>query len=210
MATDTFAQSTWSRWTSTKYDDASRPIFQRLYSLIPGSDSGSPGTNYDQTDFAVYVSGALVGYDLMGRNIRLQMPSGTITRKVLDSRGRQVSSWTGTNDTGATITNPTGEGASGNNMVKTESRVYDGGAAGGNGNLTLETKYASATDTRTTAYSYDFRNRNVVIDGEIDLYLETTYDNLNRPIQYDRYHTDSTGHLIGRSTVSYDNRGRIR
>ena len=42
---------------------------------------------------------------------------------------RAVSSWVGTDDTGWTQTDPSGGGASGNNMRKVSENEYDGGAS---------------------------------------------------------------------------------
>ena len=46
--------------------------------------------------------------------------------------------WVGTNDTGATNSDPTGGGAAGNNMVQVTGNQYDNGAAGGDNNLTAD------------------------------------------------------------------------
>ena len=43
--------------------------------------------------------------------------------------------YVGTDDTGATLGDPTGGGAQGNNMVLVTENEYDGGSAGGDGNL---------------------------------------------------------------------------
>ena len=98
-----------------------------------------------------------------------------------------------------------------NNMVMVSANVYDGGSAGGDGNLTQATQYVSATsgDTRVTSYGYDWRDRQTSIDGEVDFYAVYTYDNLDRITQIQRYNTTSSGNLIGQSATNYDNRGRI-
>ena len=128
-ATDTFPQNTWTRWSATFYDNQSRLIKQRLYHLMPtsGSGEGSSPTNYAETVF---------GYDVMGRRNRVVTPGGTITRTVFHSRGWERSTWVGTNDSGATDADPTGNHASGNDMVKIAERTYDGGVAAGDGHLT--------------------------------------------------------------------------
>src|SRR5205823_7251723 len=69
---------------------------------------GTENTNFYRTRY---------GYDSRGRTNRVQSPTGTIARVVLDGQGRTLSSWIGTNDTGATDSDPTGGGATGNNMV---------------------------------------------------------------------------------------------
>ena len=58
-------------------------------------------THYDET---VY------GYDSSKRQNRLVTPGGTITRTVYDARGNPWKSFVGTNDTGATESDPTGGG----------------------------------------------------------------------------------------------------
>ena len=74
--------------------------------------------------------------------------------------------------------------------------------------------------------TYDFRNRLIVTDGEIDFYEVRYYDNLDRPIKTERYDTlgpvpDSSsssssqssvsaiGNLIMRSVTNYDDLSRI-
>lgn len=195
---DTFAQTDWKSWSSSQYSDLGRLLSTRSYFLIPSSGTGTSGTNYAQTDY---------GYDALERRNRVVSPVGTITRTVWTAPQRVKEVWIGTNDTGATDSNPAGSGAP-NNMVIVTANQYDGGAAGGDGNLTQVTQYAAASDTRVTSYTYDFRNRRITMDGEVDVYQVLTYDNLDRIIQTDRKDTSSGGNLIGRSTAAYDSLGR--
>ena len=120
LPTDTFAQSSYTRWTTTSYTDCCHVASQRTYHTIPASGPGTAGTNYDETQY---------GYDVMKRRNRTVSPGGTITFNVFNSRGLVTETWIGTNDNGATPTDPSGGGASGNNMVRVTSRVYDGGTA---------------------------------------------------------------------------------
>ena len=92
---------------------------------------GSPGTNYLQTSF---------GYDWMNRRNMVMTPAGTITRTVFDERDNPTGVWVGTNDTGATNTDPTGGGIAPNNMLPVVLNVYDNGVEGGDNNLTQMTK----------------------------------------------------------------------
>jgi RHS repeat-associated protein len=200
QSTDSFPQSSWTRWQATNYDMDSQLTWQRTYFLIPSSGDGSAGTNYNETDFA---------YDELGRTIVTTTPAGTITQQVLNPMGWVLSTWVGTDNTGYTPSDPTGGGATGNNMVQLVANSYDGGSAGGDGNLTETTQYASATDTRVTTYGYDFRDRKIYTDGEINFYEAYTYDNVSRLIQTDRYDTTSSGNLISRSATAYDNLGRV-
>ena len=95
------------------------------------SGTGVSGTNYDETDF---------GYDVMHRQNRVVTPGGTITRTVFDAPGRPIGTWVGTNDTGATSSNPTGSGAPEQHGQIT-GIVYDNGLAGGDSNVTQQTDY---------------------------------------------------------------------
>ncbi|MFN5625698.1 MAG: RHS repeat-associated core domain-containing protein, partial [Planctomyces sp.] len=89
------------------------------------------------------------------------------------------------------------------------ARVYDGGTAGGDGNVTSQTQYVDGSTTRVTAFGYDFRSRQTTIDGEVDYYEKKTYDNLNRVIKVERFNTTSGGNLIAKSETKYDDRGRV-
>jgi YD repeat-containing protein len=197
-ASDTFAQSTWVRWNHNNYDNSGLLTYQRKYHLIPSSGSGSSGTNYDETDYT---------YDSMEELLRQESPGGTITRLVYDERERVASVWVGTNDTGATASNPAGSGSP-NNMVQVVAYQYDGGATGGDDNLTQQTLY-DGSSTRATAYGYDYRDRLISKDGEIDFYEAYAYDNLDRVTQVDRKNTTSSGALVARTQTKYDDAGRV-
>lgn len=197
---DTFAQSSYTRWTTLQYTDCCNLASQRIYHTIPDSGDGTSGTNYDETSY---------GYDSMKRRIRVETPGGTITRQVLDARGLTTATWMGTDDNGATSADPSGGGAPGNNMVVVTGYEYDGNTDGGNGNLTKQTQYADGTDTRATDYQYDYRNRQTVTDGEVDFYQKATYDNLNRVTKVESFNTTSTGNLIGRRETKFDDLSRI-
>jgi len=198
-AADTFSQTDWKRWSSNQYNDQGQLTSSRLYYSIPSSGTGSSGTNYDQTDY---------GYDALERQNRVKTPGGTITRTVWAAPQRVASVWVGTDDTGATDSNPAGSGSP-NNMVVIAENQYDGGNDQGDGNLTLQTNYAAASDTRVTSYGYDFRDRRTSMDGEIDLYEEYTYDNLDRLTETRRKDTSSGGNLIGKSQTFYDDRSQV-
>ena len=197
---DSFPQSSWVAWTNTVFASGPKPGQVRQYFDIPSSGGGSPETNYNETDYV---------YDSMLWLARQQTQDGTITRTVYNPIGWVLGVWVGTDDTGATDNDPTGGGASGNNMVQITGYEYDGGSAGGDGNLTQLTQYVDGSTTRVTSYAYDFRDRQTVVDGEIDFYQVNTIDNLGRVTQVDRYDTTSGGHLIARSATGYDARGRV-
>jgi len=200
LATDTFAQTSYVRWTTNQYTDCCKQASMRVYHTIPTSGDGSSGTNYDQTDY---------GYDSRDRRNRVVAPGGTITRTVFDERGNAVSVYVGTDDTGATASDPTGGGGGGNNMVLVTAYVYDGGADGGDNNLTSLTQHVDGSTTRVTTYAYDWRNRQTSTDGPEDFYEKRYYDNLNRTTKVERYDTTSGGNLTGRTETSFDDLGRV-
>ncbi|MEQ9410365.1 MAG: RHS repeat-associated core domain-containing protein [Fuerstiella sp.] len=200
LPSDTFAQSSYTRWTTFQYTDCCHESSQRAYHTIPTTGAGSSGTNYDETKYV---------YDSMKRRNRTETPGGTITFDVFDVRSQVVETWVGTDDTGATSSDPSGGGATGNNMVQVTGMEYDDGNDGGNGNLTELTRHVDASTTRVTTYEYDYRDRRTDTDGEEDFYEKVTYDNLNRVIKQERYDTADTGSLISRSETNFDNRGRV-
>jgi len=187
-ASDTFTQGSYSRWSINTYNNYDQLASSSVYFLIPGSGSGSEGTNFNTTTF---------GYDNMNRQNRVQSPGGTITKTTFDVRGLVTAVNVGTNDSGS------------NNMVQVSASVYDSGSAGGDGNLTTATLYAAASDTRLTVYTYDFRNRKTSTKGEEKFYEEYTLDNLGRITETRRKDTDGTGALIGQWQKFYDDRGRV-
>ena len=196
---NTFPQSSWVRWSQNSYDDESKLVHSRGYFDIPSSGSGGSGTNYNQTDY---------GYDELDRRNRIKTPGGTITRTVFHPMGWPLENWVGTDDTGATDSNPAGSGAP-NNMVLVSANEYDNGEAGGDGNLTQITLYENATDTRVTVFGYDFRNRQLTVAGEVDFYEVRRFDNLDRITKVDRRDTNAAGPLVSRQITKFDNRGRV-
>ncbi|MCH8991747.1 MAG: RHS repeat-associated core domain-containing protein, partial [Acidobacteria bacterium] len=200
-AGDAYPQSTWIRWSEDRSNDHSQQTSSRVYHAIPSSGEGVSGDNYDESTF---------DYDAMNRQNRSVTPGGTISRTVYDVRDMATEEWVGTDDTLATAADPSGGGATGNNMVQRTTNVYDAGADGGDGNLTQATEHVdtdSAKD-RDTTYGYDFRNRQTSIDGEIDFYQANTYDNLNRVTVVERKNTTSGGFLIAKSETKFDDLGR--
>lgn len=200
LPTDSFAQSSYIRWTTMQYGSDNLLASQRVYHTIPTTGEGSSGTNYDQTNF---------GYDVLKRQNKQATPGGTITRTVFDVRDNPQKIYVGTNDTGATDSDPTGGGATGNNMVIITQNEYDAGLAGGDNNVTKITQYVDAATTRETRLLYDWRNRRTDTDGEIDFYQKDFYDNLDRVTKTDRHNTTAAGNLIARNETKYDDRGRV-
>ncbi|MEX2579015.1 MAG: hypothetical protein WD342_08150 [Verrucomicrobiales bacterium] len=205
-ATESFPRETWEAWTKNFYDDFGRLLVRRVYHRIPLLGDGEKGEDYAETKYA---------YDEMGKQIRQVSPDGTITRAVYDSRRLLTSRWTGTDDTGATPSDPTGGGATGNNMVKTLALEYDNGDFDGNGLLTKETRPVDGTpaNDQIVEYVYDYRTLMVerkTSDGTTTYLTAYTYDNFGKVIQTDSYHTSvAAGNLTGRTKTHPDALGRI-
>ncbi len=119
------------------------------------------------------------GYDSMGRQNATTDAVGTITRTVYDSLGRVVSTWIGTNDAGATDTNPHSTAAA-NNMVEVSENQYDKGGIG-DSNLTQITLMPGTNGSgitipnRVTTIAYDWQDRQIATDNTIS----TTYNTLD-------------------------------
>ncbi|MGA2502327.1 MAG: hypothetical protein ABSH20_31680, partial [Tepidisphaeraceae bacterium] len=147
-------------------------------------------------DAAACIGMAMQCYDDQNRLIRVLAPSGTITRLVLDDLGRTLSTWVGTNDSGATAADPTGNHATGNNMVKVSEDQYDNGGVG-DGNLTRAIVFPNGnTGERATLYYYDWRDRLVETKSGVT-YTDSAYTTTAT-----EYTTDNT-HPI--SFTIYDN-----
>ena len=197
-ASDSFPQTTWSRWTHTNYDPQNQLTGVQVYFLIPPSGGGSVGTNYNESVF---------GYDASGDQNRQVSPGGTITRTVYHPRGWVLQTWVGTNDTAATDSDPSGGGAPGNNMVITALNVYDYGEAGGDGNLSYTFLYQDEYNIRETYYDYDFRDRRIGMFPPVGAYEVYTLDNQDRVVATERYSPD-TELLVALSATNYDGQGR--
>jgi len=200
LPTDVFAQSSYVRWTTNQYQQCCRISSTRNYFVIPSTGIGTEGANYNTTSF---------GYDQMGRRNQTISPGGTINFTVFDDRSLVSTVYVGTNATGATEIDPTGGGATGNNMVLVTRNVYDNGSAGGDGNLTQTVASVDAAITRQANIAYDFRNRQVSVTGEENAFSETEYDNLNRPIQRRTHNGSAVAVLLSQTDTAYDNRGRV-
>ncbi len=217
-ASDTFAQSTWTRWTHNEYDDSGKLTSTRVYHSIPTSGNGSSGTNYAESDY---------GYDASGRQNRVASASGTtssptqtISRTVYDPRGLVLETWIGTNDAGATDTDPSGGGTSGNNMLRVSANTYDTNAYGSGSNSLdgLLTKVTSPVDStsahdRVVQYVYDWRDRpttTITTDGTNVFDAVNTLDNQSRVTAVQTYREGGGAPtLIAQSQTFYDTRRRV-
>ena len=215
-ASDTFAQSSYTRWSVSLSNNAGQLTATRAYHTIPTSGDGSSGTNYDESTY---------GYDAMGRQNKSVTPGGTISRTVFDARGHAVADYVGTDDSSATDADPTGAGgdphlvvctgsspsssssssssSSGtpdpnNNMVLVAEREYCDGSSGcscgggGAGSLVSETRHVNGTTSHTTDFEYDWRGRQLHVFPPADdagrvVYSKATYDNLDRATKQERY-----------------------
>ncbi|OYW24043.1 MAG: hypothetical protein B7Z55_02910, partial [Planctomycetales bacterium 12-60-4] len=137
------------------------------------------------------------------------------TRTVYETRGLVLGQWVGTDDNGATDSDPTGGGAPGNNMVQVLANEYDYGEDMGDGLLTQQTRMAddSSGNDRVVDYSYDFRGRlldTTTTDGITIFISRNVYDNLDHVIGIDTYHSSvADGNLTGRTRRYYDTTGKI-
>ena len=152
--------------------------------------------------FPVVFSRTEYGYDSLGRLNYTKTAGEVITRTLFDARGLPTGVWVGSNDTGATDTDPDGSGSP-NNMLLVTCYVYDGGNAGGDGNLTGLVRHvdANAANDRTTAFGYDWRGRlyYTVLPADDQgrvTYALLAYDNLDRVTKTQRYHDDDDDVLL--------------
>lgn len=202
---EVFPQSGWKRWRREFFNVAAYRDESRVWYVIPATGEGFENVNYYATRY---------GRDTLGRQNRVLSPGGTINRQVIDARGLTLSVWIGTNDTGATNADPTGGGASGNNMVLVTTNVYDGGNDGGNGSLTSQVRPvdSNSANNRTESFEYDFRDRLIGesrSDGTNTYLVRYTLDNLGQTNQTDAYHTSvSSGNLTAQAKSYFDARRR--
>ncbi|RLS59611.1 MAG: hypothetical protein DWH91_00030 [Planctomycetota bacterium] len=199
LPTDSFPQSSYVRWTTYQYTDCCLLVSQRVYRMIPASGIGVSGTNYDET---------IYGYDVNKRRNRVVTPGGTISFTVFDVRSLPAKVYVGTNDAGASSSDPTGGGAPGNNMVPVSENQYDNNLPGGDSNLTQVKQWVNASVARTTSGGYDWRDRLTSVDGEIDYFAQGFYDNLNRLTRVDRRNTSAAGNLVARQETKFDDLSR--
>jgi hypothetical protein len=95
--TDSFPQSSYVRWTTYQYTDCCRLSSTRVYHTIPAEGEGTAGAHYDRTDF---------GCDSTKQRNRSVSPGGTITFQVFDVHRHAIATYVGTDDSGATETDP--------------------------------------------------------------------------------------------------------
>ena len=186
---------------STMQQAAKHPSVFTTPSRLSGD--GSVGTNYLETT---------VDYDSMSRQNKTVSADGTITRTVINPRDQVVSTWIGTDDTGATDANPTGTGS--NNMVQLTATEYDNDLEGSNSLVTKTTQLVNATaaDNRIVEFEYDWRNRQIktiALGPVTDLVSAETLDNLGRSVKSESLsRSGGVETLITRTESLFDERGR--
>ena len=168
-----------AQMTTSIYDETGSHLEeQRSYFLLPSSAAGTDGTHYDATRF---------GYDALGRRWRVKDSTGTIQRTVRDALGREIESWTGTNDSSFSG----GESSGTDNMTKVELREYDGSLTADKQNslLTKITRRVqdSATDERVTTFAYDLRGRLLLESPPSAPHAFHKVDNLGRRVATGRF-----------------------
>jgi RHS repeat-associated protein len=94
-------------------------------------------------------------------------------------------------------------------MKLIDAKQFDQGSDGGDNNLNQLTQPVSGSTQRVTNYAYDWRNRQIEVEGELDYFEKTTYDNLNRAIQAEQRIGSAAGQLLSRSQSLYDPLGRL-
>jgi RHS repeat-associated protein len=178
---DAFPFNTWVRRTLSSYDTAGRLTATRVYTQF------NPGDLYAETRY---------GYDALGRQDLMTSPEGTITRTSFEARGLPITIEVGTS-------------LSPSNLVIVTENEYDGGLGGGNGNITKVTQRVDATNARVMSYGYDWRDRRVTTSGPLNLYMETSYDNIDRPILAIERVASPAGKLLSQVESRFDTRGRL-
>lgn len=192
-------QARWVRWTQWTYSNNNDSANQeRNYFLIPTSGAGTSTDNYAET---------LWDYDVEARLLRQKNPSGTIRRWTYDVRGRVTALWIGTDDAGATASDPSAGGT--NDMRQMQVFEYDFGGSGSS-KLTKVTRPVddNSSNDRETNYSYDWRNRRESSTGELNFREEYTLDNQGRVTRVDQKN-GASGTLIGRKDTFHDLLGRV-
>jgi RHS repeat-associated protein len=199
-------QSSYVSWTTYEYSHE-QLVSTRVYYAIPESGTGTAAANYNETDY---------GYNAVGTQIWAETPDGTITWNVLNAAGLVLSTWEGTDDNGATPTDPTGGHSLGNNMVEVSSNLYDP-----DGDVISTTQFvdSNSADNRVTVYGYDWQDRLVstmTFDGTYYTYTYNTYDNQGEVIETQQFQAatpwtvNPAGDLLlSQSTTDYDALGEV-
>lgn len=154
-------------------------------------------------------------YDNLDRLLRTTDGMGNITASVYDRLDRAVSTWRGTNATGATGTNPAGGGAP-NDTVKTAETFYDANRDGTGEDRPFVTRAKHLKPAQTLTFTnfdfdYDSRRRLEWTKPATGAgpWLRQTYDLGNRPLEETTYQNGSTAYVLARTGNTYDALGRL-
>lgn len=133
-----------------EYDWRGVQIAERTYFEIASlgglDDEGVEGTNYLRTE--------ILAIDHLGSLLRETDETGTISAYVYDSAGRLLEEWLGTDDTGATASDPSGTGT--NNMVLVVKHFYDDDRDGTGDPVDYRTRLEYINPIATLGGSSDF------------------------------------------------------
>jgi RHS repeat-associated protein len=213
---DAMTLGTVARMSANVYDKSGGRVDEsRAYHLIPGSGSGSSGTNYDAT---------LFGYSNSGKLWRVKKPDGTIERTVFDGIGRQTARHTGTND----YSFAGGESSGPDDTIKVDDRAYDDSLSApfaGNNNVSIRTQYiqSGSSGEREWTNTYDIRGRLILQENPVSGGPHTfnKYDNMGRLIASAQFSsaasidpgaddpTTETANRLSLTQNFYDEMGRV-
>src|SRR6185369_15495733 len=101
--------------------------------------------------------------------------------------GRVTDTSMGTNDHGLSG----GESSGTSNMVTTDTRTFDGGSDGLNGDLTTMARYKDATNHDDTTFTYDYRGRKILEIPPLTPFLVYKYDTTDRIVAVGKYSSSS-------------------
>jgi RHS repeat-associated protein len=155
-------------------------------------------------------------YTPSGLRVRTVNAVGTITRWTFDSVNRDKSVWVGTNDAGATDSDPTGGGAAGNNMTKVEERYWDNEELDTRkdkdslGSLTRTVRFTNTAGdpARQTDFVHDWRARVVTVYEPLGVKRTASYTNRDQPEMEDVYDINTGQVLLARAMHFYDSWGQ--
>ncbi|MCC6910359.1 MAG: hypothetical protein IT430_20685 [Phycisphaerales bacterium] len=197
---DTFIEGDKVSKVVNYYNDGGGLIKRRIYHAITT-------TGYDET---------LYGYNSMGLLARVVDGELTITRYDRDPAGRVTRLWVGTDD--SPTSGEWGDGQTtapgGTDMEVARQNTYDT-----EGNLTTETSYADASNTRVINHLYDWKGRRTASygessSGEKDYYEAWEFNNLNQVTMRSRHNgytgtgTPTPGSNSLERQIDYDDLGR--
>ena len=177
----------YSRWTRHVYDDQGRHTKDHVYFAIPPTDTGTNTANFMETTYA---------YDGMGRRNKVTSPGGTITKTEFDARGLPLKTWVGTSET---VSSP-GE------LKVVIQNEYD---ASSNLKKVIQPVDDTTDNDRVMEFGYDFRNRQITVTGQEKLFVQRTFDNLDRVKDEEQRDTNASGAIQARRHILYDTRGQV-